>query len=87
MHDTHDYHELKELCLSKSLKFPPCMIVNLEGERHTVDTGLPPDNVLTMYHELFCSEESLSRAVMNSLIDQVSNYKAQSSAARTYPAA
>ena len=72
VHDTHDYHELKELCLSEGLKFPPCMIISLDRERHTIDAGLPPDHVLTMYHQLCCSEENVSSAVMNSLVDQAS---------------
>lgn len=71
VHDTHDYHQLRDLCQSEGLTFPPCMIVKLDGKRHSVDAGLPPDHVLTMYHELSCSDANLSTAVMNSLVDQV----------------
>ena len=73
VHDSHDYHELKELCLTEGLKFPPCIIIGLDSQRHTIDKGLPPDNVLTMYHKLSCSEENFASAVMNSLVDQASS--------------
>ena len=60
-----------DLCLAENIKFPPCIIVKLDGARHTIDAGLPPDHILTMYHQLSCTEENLSSAVMNSLVDQV----------------
>lgn len=73
VHDSNDYHELKELCLTEGLKFPPCIIIGLDSQRHTIDKGLPPDNVLTVYHKLSCSEENFASAVMNSLVDQASS--------------
>jgi hypothetical protein len=70
VHDSHDHDVLRSLCRAEGLKFPACIIAELDAPSYHIP-GLLPSHVQTMYHILSCTEESVAAAVINSLVDQV----------------